>query len=144
VSENRKRILDMLAQGKVTVEEAERLLSTIGEPSGEVVSVGTAEGAAKAQPKFLRVVVEPAPGQDAKQDRVNIRIPVAVLRAGIKFASFIPTMASTQINEQLRKQGIDLDIRDLKFEDLEKVVDSLGELQVDVDTPQEKVAIYFE
>ena len=32
MSENRKRILDMLAQGKINVDEAERLLTTMEQP----------------------------------------------------------------------------------------------------------------
>ena len=144
MSENRRRILDLLAEGKITVDEAERLLSATGEPAGQVSTVGIAEQARKPQPKFLRVVIEPAEGPGAKQERVNIRVPVALLRAGMKFASVIPYAASSQINEKLKEQGIDMDIRDLKLEDLEKLVDALSELEVDVDGPLEKVRIYFE
>ena len=144
MNENRRRILDLLAGGKITVEEAERLLSTMGEPTGGVVVAAGEESARKPQPKYLRVVVEPAEGPGAKQERVNVRVPVALLRAGMKFASVIPNAASSQINEKLREKGIDLDVRDLKLEDMEKLVDALSELQVDVDSPEAKVRVFFE
>ena len=106
--------------------------------------MGVVEQTRKPQPKFLRVVIEPGDGTGAKQERVNVRVPVALLRAGMKFASVIPNAASGQINEKLKEQGIDLDIRDLKLEDLEKLVDALSELEVDIDGPGEKVRVYFE
>jgi len=34
MTENRRQVLDMLAQGKITVEEAERLLSLVDQPTG--------------------------------------------------------------------------------------------------------------
>ena len=144
MSENRRRILDLLAGGKVTVDEAERLLSTVGAPAGETVVTPGGEPARKPQPKYLRVVVEPGEGSEGKKEHVNIRVPFALLRAGMKFASVIPNAASSQINEKLKEKGIDLDVRDLKLEDLEKLVDALSELQVDVDSPHEKVRVFFE
>ncbi len=144
MSENRRRILDLLAEGKINVDEAERLLATMGEHAGEGAAVGVVEQTRKSQPKFLRVMIGPAEGMGGKQERVNVRVPVALLRAGMKFASVIPNAASSQINEKLKEQGIDMDIRDLKLEDLEKLVDDLSELEVDIDGPGEKVRVYFE
>ncbi|MBL7166985.1 MAG: hypothetical protein ISS55_10995 [Dehalococcoidales bacterium] len=144
MSENRRRILDLLSEGKINVDEAERLLATMGEHAGEGTTVGVAEQTRKPQPRFLRVVIEPAEGPGAKQERVNVRVPVALLRAGMKFASVIPNAASGQINQKLKEQGIDMDIRDLKLEDLAKLVDALSELEVDVDSPEAKVRVYFE
>ena len=47
VSEERKKILGMLAEGKISVEEAERLLSAISESEKEFVPGKKAEGAKK-------------------------------------------------------------------------------------------------
>jgi len=144
MSDNRRRILDLLAEGKVTVDEAERLLSATGEAPGGVAITTGEDTTRKPQPKYLRVIVEPAGGPGAKQEHVNVRVPVDLLRAGMKFASVIPKAASSQINEKLHEQGIDLDVRDLKLEDLEKLVDALSELQVNLDSPDAKVRVFFE
>lgn len=144
MSENRRRILDLLAEGKINVEEAERLLSVAGGQTGERVTAGIAQQSHKPQPKFLRVVVEPQEGSGGKQERVNVRVPMALLRAGVKFASLIPSVASTHINEQLKGQGIDIDIRDIKLDDLVTLVDAMSDLQVDVDNSEGKVRVYFE
>ncbi len=34
MTENRRQILDMLSQGKITVDEAERLMAVVDEPRG--------------------------------------------------------------------------------------------------------------
>ncbi|HEY90552.1 MAG TPA: DUF2089 domain-containing protein [Dehalococcoidia bacterium] len=144
MSDNRRRILDLLAEGKINVEEAERLLSASGGETEEKTTSDIAQQPRKSQPKFLRVVVEPQEGSGGKQDRVNVRVPMALLRAGVRFASVIPSAASGHINEQLKEKGIDIDVRDIKLDDLEKLVDAMSELQVDVDNTEGKVRVYFE
>ena len=141
--ENRKRVLDMLADGKITSDEAERLLYAIDRPP-------TLSEAAVEQPrpaaKYLRVVVEPGVngGENGDGERVNIRIPMALIRAGVKLAALMPAEAATGINEALRSKGLDLDVRGLKTDELDKLIDALRDLEVDVDGPNERVRIYVE
>ncbi len=119
-------------------------MSAVDQPAGtESVATGITEGR-RRNFKYLRVVVEPADGPDAKQGHVNVRIPAALLRAGIRFASFIPAAAADTVNEHLREQGIDLDVRKIKLGDLEQIVDAMSELSVDVHNPKEKVRVFFE
>ena len=144
MSDNRRRILDMLAEGKIKADEAERLLAAVDQPADtESVATDVTEGR-RRNFKYLRVVVEPADGPDAKQEHVNVRIPAALLRAGIRFASFIPAAAADTVNERLREQGIDLDVRKIKLGDLEQIVDAMGELSVDVHNPKGNVRVFFE
>ena len=141
--ENRKRVLDMLAEGKITSDEAERLLYAIDRPPAPDES-----GDEQPRPaaKYLRVVVEPGAdgGADGGGERVNIRIPMALIRAGVKLAALVPADAATGINEALRTKGIDLDVRSLKTDELDKLIDALRDLEVDVDSPDERVRIYVE
>ena len=79
MNEQRRQILQMLAEGKVTADEAERLIDAVERDQPE-----SAPGAAlrpKARPKYLRVVMnaEDSPGGDAS--RLNIRVPLQLLRA---------------------------------------------------------------
>ena len=142
--DNRRRILDMLSEGKISAEEAERLLAAMDQPAGGPGETAAAPRAAKSNLKYLRVVVAPAEGPDAKQEHVNIRVPVGLLRAGMKFASLIPAAASDSINAELEKKGIDLDVRNLKLEDLETLVGAMEELEVNVQNDRETVRVYFE
>jgi Fe-S-cluster formation regulator IscX/YfhJ len=141
MSDNQKRILDMLAEGKITADEAQKLLAAIGSGGDEAKSAG----APSRSPKYMRVVIQPNP-EASKEDvkRVNVRVPVSLIRAGIKFTSLIPPEASDQVNEALREKGIDFDVRNLKPEDMEELIMALHDLEVDVQNGQEKVHVYVE
>lgn len=142
MSDNQKRILDMLAEGKISADEAQKLLAAIG-PGGDEPK--TTAGTPR-HPKYLRVVIHPDPDAPKSEDvkRVNVRVPVALIRAGIKFTSLIPAEASDQVNEALKEKGIDFDVRNLKPEDLEELIEALHDLEVDVQDGKEKVHVYVE
>jgi hypothetical protein len=147
MSENRKRILDMLAQGKITVDEAERLLTVVEQPDAGGTGFSTVRETPKDERKYLRVVVEPNPdaGPEVEQHRVNIRVPMALIRAGVKLTSLIPSNATTKINEELHKSGVDFDVSNIKPENLEELVDAMKDLEVDIQGGNEgKVKVYFE
>ena len=139
MSEERKKILEMLAAGKVTVEESEKLLAAISAPEKETA---TAEPGARPPFKYLRVLVEPGPGSES-QERVNIRVPYKLIRAGLKWAAFIPKDAQSKINEALQEKGINFDFNRIKPEDIEELVAQLNDLTVEVEG-KEKVRIFCE
>jgi len=138
MSEERKRVLDMLAEGKINAEEAEKLLAAIsGEKENNTGSAGKS-----VLPKYLRVMVEPGPSSD-HHDRVNIRVPIKLIRAGLKLASFIPKDAQGKVNEALQEKGIDADFSKLKPEDLDEILGQLDDLSVNVEG-KETVKIFCE
>lgn len=134
--EERKKILDMLSQGKITAEDAEKLLSAISEDGG------TDSGTVKKEPRYLRVMVEPGPGSK-NPDRVNIRVPLKLIRAGLKLAALIPKSAQSQVNDALHEKGIEMDFSQIKPEDLDNIVRQLDDLTVDVEG-KESVRIFCE
>jgi len=141
---NRRQILDMLAEGKIVVEEAERLLSLVS-PEGESAGPGQQTKESRPSAKYLRVCVEPEAGADEEHsERVNIRVPMGLIRAGVKLAALIPSSAANSVNEKLREKGIKFDIGSLKAEDLESLVDALQDLEVDVKGGHGKVRIFVE
>lgn len=146
MSESQKRILDMLAEKKITVDEAQRLLSLVDlEKDAETKIAGDAVEK-KPNPRYLRVVVQPNAENGSRSDaeKVNIRVPITLIRAGMKLTSLIPPHAYDQVNEALREKGIDFDLRNLKTEDLEELLDALSDLEVDVESGKEKVRVYVE
>ncbi len=141
---NRRQILDMLAEGKIQVDEAERLLSLVS-PDDETAGSGQQTKKSRPQAKYLRVCVEP--GEGAGEDgaeRVNVRVPMALIRAGVKLAALIPSLAADSVNEKLREKGLDFDISTLKAEDFEALVDALQDLEVDVENGRQKVRVFVE
>jgi len=77
MSEEKRIILEMVKDGKISVDEAEQLLDK-AEP-GE--SIGDTEVAKKpSSRKFLRIRVT-----EEDQEKVNIKIPMALAKVGLKF-----------------------------------------------------------
>ncbi len=143
MSRNRTRILKMLANGKIAVDEAERLLDAIGHsgaaaPGDEPGASG--DGKEKPKPRFLRVQVEESDG-----DRVNVRVPLNLIRAGVKLGSLVPGPAMDKVNQALHEKGIRIDLGGLKSEALEELIAQLSELSVDVDEQGgDKVRVFCE
>ena len=156
MTENKKKILEMLAQNKITADAAYTLLNHLDDKDGGKAGsegFGNADhepvmdkAAAGLKPKYLRVTVTPRDGIDPEHiDRVNIRVPMTLVRAGIKMTALIPPDALNRTNDALREKGINFDVRNIKPEDLEELITALGDMTVDVETAKgEKVKVFVE
>ncbi|MCE7002373.1 hypothetical protein LWC34_05935 [Kibdelosporangium philippinense] len=134
----RKDVLELLAEGKITADEAERLIGALERVQPAVVPDVRPKGKAK----YLRLVVDT---QDAgERTKVNIRVPLQLLRAGVKLAALIPPVAVDKVNAELTKAGVPFDLGQLKPEQLEELVDHLDDLTLDVDQPDTTVRIFCE
>lgn len=148
MSEHRRQILQMLSEGKISASEAERLISAVEEPSGTRFS-NSDSAPAKSRPKYLRVVVdsEDDGGHDGPT-KVNVRVPMQLLRAGVKLASLLPAQALNRANHAMQEQGIPIDLSQIKPENLEELIEHLSDLTVDVDQKDThakvKVRVYCE
>jgi len=124
MSAETRKVLEMLAEGKITADDAERLLEKLAaapESNGnsgneEKPSAGAPPSGAK---KFLRVIVEKPGGDD-----VNVRVPLNFVRSGVKLASLLPPKVLTRLQEE----GIDPKL----FTD--QAQESIDELNVDMQT----------
>jgi hypothetical protein len=140
---DRRAILQMLADGKITADEAERLLAALDRTEAPAPSAAAdAPAGAKRMPKYLRVAVDT--DEDGDPTKVNIRVPMALLRAGVRLSSVIPPVARDQLNAELAKSGVSFDLNALKPENLEEMIAQLEDLTVDVDKEGTKVRIYCE
>jgi hypothetical protein len=142
MNEDRKRILDLLAEGRINADEAERLIAALG-GEGSRPSAPAGE-APRRMPKFLRVIVD-ADSEDGRgRAKVNVRVPMQLLRAGVRLGGLIPGHARDQVNNALRDQGIDFDISKIKPENLEALIEQLNDFSVDVDDERAKVRVFCE
>jgi hypothetical protein len=143
MNEERRKILDMLAEGKISVDEAEKLLAAISaEEPGQRQSEKDSLIGTKSRYKYLRVLVEPGPNSNSGE-RVNIRVPLKLIRAGLKWAAFMPKHVQGRVDEALNEKGIDMDFSSIKPEDLEEIVTNLNDLTIDVEG-KETVKIFCE
>lgn len=136
MSGDRTRILGMLADGKITAAEAETLLDALGSPAAAPVSTApspspsadwpTGPNPNGGTPKFMYVKV------DGGADKVDVKVPLALLRTGLKLTSLIPPQAMDEINKSMSEAGMSIDFNNLKPEDIEDLIASLGEMEVNV------------
>jgi hypothetical protein len=137
------KVLEMLERGDISSTDAAKLLAALGsneerrsEPSG----------AAKKMPRYLRVTVgpDPAAGGNAKPERVNVRVPLAILKAGVKISSLIPGDASGSVEEALSNHGINLDLRNLDSNAIDELIFALSDLEMDVTDGKHRVRVFAE
>ncbi len=139
MTEERRRILNMLAQGKISAQEAEALLDAV---PGSSSAPSEAASVNKPAPKYLRVLAE---GDGHQGGKVNVRVPINLIRAGVRLAALLPSGVYDQINHALKKNGVDFDVSKVKPENLEELVQHLSDLSVDVEGGNgEKVRVFCE
>jgi hypothetical protein len=137
MTEERRQILEMLAAGQINADEADRLIGALnGAPK---VAAATAPPS-KAAPKYLRVMVDANDAHDGPV-HINVRVPIMLLRAGVRLASLMPPSAQDQVNRALREKGMTFDVAQLKPENLNELIDQLQDLSVDIDQKQDDVKI---
>ncbi|HUT66378.1 MAG TPA: hypothetical protein VMZ05_09585 [Spirochaetota bacterium] len=143
MGKEKRKILEMLSKGKISVDEAEKLLNALSSGHNDLGNGAAGrETHGSSVPRYLRVVVEPGENSE-KKERVNIRVPMKLIRSGIKWASLIPKEAREKVNEAFKEKGIDMDFTKMKEEDLEELVDNLRDLTVDVEG-EDKVRVFCE
>lgn len=130
----------MLAESKITATEAEQLITALDRDQPPAAS--SVDTRPKGRAKYLRVVVETLDGNEP--GRINIRVPLQLLRAGVRLAALVPPLALDRANTELTKSGVPIDLTQLKPDQLEALVEHLDELTVDVDQPDAKVRIFCE
>ncbi|WP_263352276.1 SHOCT-like domain-containing protein [Acidicapsa acidisoli] len=159
MNENRRQILNMLAANKITAEEAERLLTALesngsaaseSAPNGSSPSNGAKAEMPKSRAKYLRVLVDTDEGTNGNKGptTVNIRVPMQLLRAGVRLASLIPAQAHQHLDQALSQHGVPLTLSQIKPENLEELIDQLDELTADVAAKEDgsnvKVKVFSE
>ncbi len=143
--DNRRSILQMLSESKITLDEADRLIAALerGPVDASQRSDLPTAGAGRASSKYLRVVVD-SDEDEGGPTKVNVRVPMQLLRAGVRLASIIPPLAREKVNAAMAENGVPFDINALKPENLEELVEQLNDLRVDVDQEHTKVRIFCE
>jgi hypothetical protein len=124
MSEETRKVLEMLSNGKVSVQEAEQLLQAVAAPSA------TTEDK-KVEPQYFRILVNKPAREGKKAENVNIRVPMTVVRGGLRLSALFPGMLGKK-KIQLDNGG-ELDLSKVTYTDLEAMIKDIGELTVDVD-----------
>ncbi len=138
MSEERKKVLEMLAAGKITADEAERLLDKLSGAASNATPANepptAAVGSATAKPKYLRIVVE-KPGRD----QVNVRVPISFIGSSRSLFAIMPK----HVHERLEEYGINAST--FSSMTVDELSQSMREINIDLDKGNgNKVRIYCE
>jgi hypothetical protein len=142
MNEDRRKILEMLATGKITAEEADRLLAAMEKGPADPAAADASASGPRRKPQFLRVLVEDE-GRKGPV-KVNVRVPMQLLRAGVRLASLIPPEARERVNCQLRREGVPFDLSQVTPDNLEELVEHLDSFTLDIDEHNTKVRLFCE
>jgi hypothetical protein len=124
MSDETRQVLEMLSAGKVSVVEAEQLLRAVKAP-------GQTADDKKVEPRYFRILVNKPAREGKKAEAVNIRVPMTVIRGGLRLGALFPGMLGKK-KIQL-DNGVELDLSKVTYTDLEAMIKDIGELTVDVD-----------
>lgn len=84
--EERLKILQMVADGTITPEDAARLLEALGEGTKQPAQATESEEGRGRQPKWFKVRVTDT---DTGRVRVNVTLPMALIRGALKLGGRI-------------------------------------------------------
>jgi hypothetical protein len=143
MNENRRKILEMLAAGKITADEADGLLAALEKGPADPGAASATASAPARKPQFLRVLVEEENGRKGPM-KVNVRVPMQLLRAGVRLASLIPAEARDRVNMQLRCEGVPFDLNQITPDNLEELVEHLDNFTLDINEHNTKVRLFCE
>lgn len=136
MSEETKKVLEMVAEGKISASDAERILEKLA-GTAPTASAPKEAGSAEpsvTKPRFLRIVVD-KPGQE----QINIRVPLSFTRSGRSLLAVLPS----RVSEKLGEVGIDLSALASKSE--QDWAEALGSADINVERGDgKKVRIFCE
>jgi hypothetical protein len=156
MSDDSRRVLDMLSQGKITVEEADQLLAALAAQSAATPAGAPATGG--AAPKYLRIAITrtrgamteeegrrrsawwPGHGGEERKKEVTVRVPIALLKNGMRLGAILPGVAGERLQARLRERGVDIDLSKLDAATIDELVREFGEMNIDIDSGHSRKA----
>jgi hypothetical protein len=135
MSEDTRRVLEMLSQGKISVQEAEQLMQAVASPAQSTDEKS-------AEPRYFRILVNKPARDGKKAENVNIKVPMTVVRGGLRIGALFPGFLARK-KVQLGN-GTELDLSKVTYSDLEAMIKDIGELTVDVEGDDAQVRIRCE
>ena len=94
-----RRILDMVSQGKITVDEADRLLKAL---AAEKADTGASARGGRT-PSWFRINIHKLANEHRQAKDVNIRVPVAVMKGGMRLGAIIATFAGEKAAQRMKR-----------------------------------------
>jgi hypothetical protein len=135
MSEERMRILRLLSEGKLSPEDADKLIAAM-----EKQAVQAEAKPSDGKGKYFYVLVEPKEGKSS--ERVSVKVPFALIKAGLNITKLIPMEAQEKIQESMHGSAFPFDFSSLDTQNMEEILEALEQMSVDVETDESTVKVY--
>ena len=143
MNEDRMKILEMLSNGKISAQEAEKLISALDKIEEPVVSMQTIDANVPESPggeKYLYVIVQPKAGKES--EKVSVKIPLAILKAGINIAALMPKDTQESIDSSLKEKGVEFNLSDIDPKNIEVFLKAIEDLSIDVENENSYIKVF--
>ena len=150
-TDDTRRILDMLSQGKITVDEADRLIKALS--ADRPAETAAADPATDGQRvRWFRINIhKPAKDPTHRPKDVNIRVPIAVVKGGMRLGAIIATFAGENAAQRMKERGLDLDLSTINGDlsrmngaEFDTFLKSLDDMHIEIDDGKSQVRITSE
>ena len=151
-TDDTRRILDMLSQGKITVDEADRLLRAVSTDVPVETASADAASDGRARPRWIRINIhKPAKDEAHRPKDMNIRVPIAVVKGGMRLGALIGTFAGEKAARRMKAQGLDIDLAKINSDlsqmngpEFDEFLRSLNDTNIEIDDGKAQVRITAE
>ena len=150
-TDDTRRILDMLSQGKISVDEADRLLKAMSAdpPAGNAAAAPSTD---TTRARWIRINIhKPAKDETHRPKDVNIRVPIAVVKGGMRLGALIGTFAGEKAARRMKAQGLDIDLAKINSDlsqmngpEFDEFLRSLNDTNIEIDDGKAQVRITAE
>ena len=145
-----RRILDMLQEGKITVDEADRLIKAVCEPPSDTVGADAATDPERV--RWIRINIQKSASDEGhKAKNVNIRVPIAIVKGGMRLGAIIGTFAGEKAARRMKAQGLDIDLAKVSSDlsqmngpQFDEFLRSLNDTNIEIDDGKATVRITAE
>jgi len=136
MNEEKMKILNMVADGTLNPDDAALLLDKLNEKAITKKGIGTL-------PEYLYVQVD---SDDDSGEKVNIKIPIKLLRSGINLITMLPDSVQGEVSNAMKKEGINFNLEDINPDNLDEFLTALQDLEINVDSKSDhkKIKVYCE
>ncbi len=150
-TDDTRRILDMLSQGKISIDDADRLLKALSAERPAAAAAADTATDVKSARWFRINIHKPAKDEAHRAKDVNIRVPIAVVKGGMRLGAIIGTFAGEKAARRMKARGLDIDLAAINSDlsqmngpEFDEFLRSLNDTNIEIDDGKAQVRITCE
>ena len=137
MSDDKRKILEMIGAGTITPEEGEKLLDALSRSDERKDEAESPD----FKNKSLYIDVR-SKNKEENKEKVHIRIPFPLLKAGINIMALIPKEAKENIDSKLKEKNIDFNLNNLSDGNVQDFIKAVEDVSIEVEDEDDFIQIY--